>query len=277
MTGHAKGLVLRIKMSPRCIAHLPLFVEVTLANEATGAEAYHGLTACNPWAPPFPIEFALRAASRKVTLPAGSDAGLEESTEAFDLAPGESRTWVLDLSELDTPTPPGTWQCTARWVMPHEHPRAAGPSISIEPVRAADVPLIGRLRLSGDADGPTWANLIEDPEALHSPELRGLSAESRRALAPYLILHEAVHGPEPLSRFPLARFWEHQHGPWASEAAVLRYELAWARQAPELPHLRASILASWPGVAYRLDEVDQGAGLLTAWRDRVGPEGGKVR
>ena len=275
MTGQSTGLALRIKTSHRYVAHLPMFVEVTLANDATDAEELVGLTACNPWDPPFPVELAFSAGTRRVTLPSRSDTGREQSTDTFTLAPGQARTWVLDLSELDTPIPPGAWHCTARWVMRDARSPAATAtaSVSVEAARAADVPLLRRLRVFGDADTPSWANLVEDREALHSPELHGLSAESRRALAPYLVIHRAVHGREPLSKFPPERLSELQQGPWASEAAVLRYELAWARHAPDLARLGSSILASWPGVAYRLDEVDRGAGFLTALRDRVGPEG----
>lgn len=36
--------------------------------------------------------------------------------------------------------------------------------------------------------------------------------------------------------------------------------------------LRAAILASWPGVTFRLDQIDRGAGRLTAFRKRFGRE-----
>jgi hypothetical protein len=274
MTAHASHLVLRIKMSPRYVAHLPMFVEVTLANAATDREEYVGLTACNPWAPPFPVEFAFNAGTRTVTLPGKSDVGREEVADTFNLAQGQTRTWVVDLSELDVPIPPGAWVCSAHWLMRFEQPRAARANVTIEAPKAADVPLLRRLRLFGDAESPSWANLVEERDAIHSPELHGLSAESRRALAPYLTIHRAIHGPQPLSKFPRQPLAELRSGPWASEAAVLEYELAWARHAAHLTELRSSILVSWPGVAYRLDEVDQGAGFLTALRDRVGSEGG---
>ncbi|HXU64431.1 MAG TPA: hypothetical protein VN962_22180 [Polyangia bacterium] len=277
MMGPSNKLALRIKMSARYVAHLPMFVEVTLANPATSAEEYVGLITCNPWAPPFPVEFAFSSGARKVPLPARSDVGWEEAAHRFNLPPGQARTCVLDLSELDTPIPPGAWHCTAGWLMRVEHPRWAGASVTIAAAPAADLPLIDRLRVLRRADSASWANFLEDRDAIHSPELRGLSAESRRALAPYSTIHRAIHGPQPLAKFPLEQLSELRSGPWASEAAVLEYELAWARHAAHLTELRSSILASWPGVTYRLDEVEKGAGYLTALRDRVGPDSGEGR
>jgi len=276
MSAHAKGLALRIKMSDRAVAHLPLFVEVTLAN-TTDAEAYEGLAACNPWSPPFPVELAFTSATRRVTLPARSEAGREEPTDTFDLAPGEARTWVLDVSELDTPIAPGAWHCAGRWLMRDEHPRSAAVNVVVGAARPGDVPLLERLRLFGQADSPTWANLIEARQALDSPEFQALSGESRRALAPYAIIHHAIHGRAPLAQVAPEPLSEVRQGPWASEAAVLRYELAWARRDAERAGLRRSILTSWPGVAFRLDEIERGAGYLTALRHRVGPGGGQVR
>lgn len=277
MTAHRHGLALRIKMSHRYVAHLPMFVEVTLANQAADGLVYMGLTECNPWAPPFPVEVTFSTGTRKLTLPGQADEGLEEAGGGFDLSPGGARTWVLDLSELDTPVAPGAWHCTARWLMRHEHPRWSGAGVvTVEAGRPADVPLLDRLRLLRGADSPSWANLVEDRAALDRPELGALSAKSRRALAPYLVMHRAVHGPEPLSRFPPEQLADLQQGPWASEAAVLRYELAWSRQASDMAQLRSAILAAWPGVAYRLGEIERGAGLLTALRHRVGPNGGNA-
>jgi hypothetical protein len=81
-----------------------------------------------------------------------------------------------------------------------------------------------------------------------------------------LILHEAVHGPQTLSALPIELLSPLLGGPWGSEASVLTYELLSSRAAPDLVDQRAAVLARWPGVAYRLDEIDRGAGLLTRWR-----------
>jgi hypothetical protein len=270
MTEPAKGLALRLNMARHYVGGLPMFVEATLANE-TATSTYYGLTHCNPWWPPFPIEFEFRAGAHTVRLPGQWDVGEEEPTGGFTLRAGEARTFVLDLSEVDVPIPPGAWQCTARWLMRFEQPRSSPVSVKIEAMTPADAPLVQRVRRSGGPRPRSWANFVEDPRALDRADFRGLSAEARRALVPYLIIHEAAHGPAPLSKFPPEHL-SHQHGPWASEAAVLGYELAWARHAPDLTGLRSVILASWPGVAFRLDEIDRGAGLLTDFRESFGRE-----
>lgn len=275
MTTPSKGLTLRLKMAPHYVDGLPMFVEATLANE-TATSTYYGLTPCRPWSPPFPIEFEFSAGTKRVTLPAVSDAGAEEPTRGFRLAPGEARTWVLDLSELETTIPPGPWQCTASWLMRREQPQTSPVSVDVDTITPSDAPLVGRLRRSGGARTPSWANAVEDRRAFDGQEFRALSADARRALVPYLIIHQAAHGPEPLSKFPPEHLSQ-QEGPWASEAAVLRYELAWARHDGNLASLRSAILTSWPGVAFRLDQIDRGAGLLNAFRQRFGRESGTVR
>jgi hypothetical protein len=265
MSERPSELTLRLQGPPTAIAGLPLLVEVTLANETEQAD-YYGLMTCDPWSPPFPIAFTFSGEGGEIRLPARSTATAGATRAGFDLSAGEARTFVVDLSELETVVPPGTWRLSARWVMRHEQPRSSPVEVVLEPSHPGDGPLIQRLRRLGGAV-PSWGNLIKDRDALDDPALRGLSASARRALLPYLILHEAVHGPQPLSQFPMDLLAAYVDGPWASEAAVLSYELWSAQGAPDLAERRAAVLARWPGVAFRLEEIDRGAGLLTTWRE----------
>lgn len=258
-------LALRLQAPSTATAGLPLFVEVTLANQTESAD-YYGLANCDPWSPPFPIEFTFSGQGEEVRLPGRSTATAGATRTGFDLSPGQARTFVLDLSELEIEVPPGAWQLSAHWVMRHEQPRSSPVAIALEPPDPAQAPLIRRLRRLGGAR-PSWANLIRERDALDDPALRGLSAAARRSLLPYLILHEAVHGPQPLSQFPIDLLSAYTGGPWASEAEVLIYELLSARSAAGLADRRAAVLARWPGVEFRLDEIDRGAGLLTLWRE----------
>jgi len=266
MSERPTELTLRIQASPTYIAGPPMFVEVTLANETEGAE-YYALTSCDPWSPPFPVEFTFNAGGQSVRLPSRSDVSSGATPRGFDLVPGEARTFVLDLSELETPVPPGVWQLEARWVMRHEQPWSAPVAVTITAGDPADLPLLQRLRRIGGVRNSSWSNLVKDPAAFEESALRDLSPESRQALLPYLIIHQAVHGPEPLSRFPVEFLAEQRQGPWGSEAAVLAYELAWARQSPDLPGQRAALLTEWPGLAFRLDQIERGLGLLTTLRE----------
>jgi hypothetical protein len=253
---------------------LPFFVEVTLANQTEAAE-YYDLMPCDPLSPPFPIEFTFTMGTDRVVLPARSSASPAARSRGFDLSPGEARTFVVDLSELEPALPDGAWQCQARWVMRHESPRSAPAPITLTSVAAAERPLLARLRSSGGAQSPSWSNFIEAPDALEQGDtLQGLSEEARRALVPYLILHQAIHGPEALAVFPPDFLAQYIQGPWASEASVLAYELLWSRRAPDLPQQRAGLLQRWPGLGFRVAEIEAGAGLLTRLRRDYGPKGG---
>jgi hypothetical protein len=252
---------------------LPFFIEVTLANETQASDYYH-LTDCDPFSPPFPIELTFTEGHRRVPLPSRSPSH-DENRHGFDLSPGESRTFVLDVAELSPPLKTGHWQVQACWVMRHETPRSTPVAVVLTAGNAADAPLLAQLRNAGDARTSSWANLIKTPGALEGAALRSLSERASRALVPYLIVHQAVHGPEPLSAFPPEFLASHaqgpSQGPWASEAGVLTYELMWARRAADLAARKAELLSRWPGVAFRVQEIEAGAGLLTTLRDEYGP------
>lgn len=257
MSERPTELTLRVVAPATATAGLPLFVEVTLAND-TEASDYYGLMPCDPWSPPFPVEFTFSGEGGDVRLPARSGASTGATRAGFDLSPADARTFVLDLSLLRTEVPPGVWRLAARWVMRHEQPRSPDVTITVNDADAPDQPLLQR----------SWAELVLDRNAVEDEALRRLSEPARRALLPYLILHEAVHGPQPLSQFSSDVLSSAYLPPtWASEAGVLTYELLSARAAPDVAARRAALLVRWPGVAFRLEEIDRGAGLLTRWRE----------
>ena len=262
-------LTLRLRMAPDYVVGSPFFVEVTLSNDTEGAE-YYGLSTCDPAFPPFPVEMTFTAGDDVVTLPARSTGG-RERRRGFNLVPGQARTYVLDLSELEPALAPGAWQCRARWVMDHETPLSETVAVTLAAPVAGDLPLLARLRRAGRAKTPAWANLIKARDELDADTMRGLSAQAGRALVPYLIVREAVQGPEPLASFPLDFFVaQAAEGPWASEASVLAYELRWARQAPDLAEQRTALLGRWPGVEFRLQAIEAGNGRLTTLRAEFG-------
>lgn len=55
-------------------------------------------------------------------------------------------------------------------------------------------------------------------------------------------------------------------------AALLSYELACARRAPDQSQRRAQLLSRWPGVAFRIAHIDSGLGILTTLREDFGPK-----
>jgi hypothetical protein len=265
-------LSLRLQMASHYVLGLPFFVELTLSNETEGSE-YYDLLSCDPLAPPFPVEFTFAAGDADVTLPAKSGMAGEGGRRGFDLVPGEARTFVVDLSELEPNLAPGAWQCQGRWVMRHERPRSAPVSVVLEAAASADLALLGRLRAAGGVQSPSWANFIKSGGVLEQESaLEGISEPASRALVPYLILHEAVHGPESLAVFPPEFLSQHREGPWASEAAVLSYELEWARHAQDLPQREEDLLRRWPGLSFRVEQIKAGTGRLTILRRQYGPE-----
>jgi hypothetical protein len=273
MGERATELTLRLRMAPQYVLGPPCFVELTLGNETEGAE-YYDLLHCNPLSPPFPVELTFVAGETSVALPAKFSAADEASQRGFRLAPGQARTFVVDFSELEPRLAPGDWQCQGRWLMPYEEPRSAPIAVRLAAAPPEDLAILRRLRHAGGARSPGWANLIKSREVLEQESaLEGLSEQASRALVPYLILHQMVHGPDSLAQFPPDVLSEPQReGPWASEAAVLAYELQWARRASDLPQRERELLQRWPGVAFRVEEIKQGAGLLTRLRGQYGPD-----
>ena len=271
MTEPPEELTVGLRTAPEYVGGLPFFVEVTLANDTEGAE-YYNLAPCDPLDPPFPVELTFTAGEQRVALPARSPMAGEQRP-GFDLSPGESYTVVLDLSELEPVLEAGPWRMQARWVMRHEKPTSTPVPVTLVAGDPTDAPLLSKLRHAGGALQPSWKNLLRAPSALDPGEtMNGLSAGARRALVPYLILHQAIHGPEPLATFPPEFLAPHEQGPWASEAGILSYELFQARHAPDLAQRRERLLQRWPGLAFRAREVDAGAGLLTRLRGEYGPE-----
>ena len=265
-------LTVRLRMAPEAVVGPPLFAEVTLANETEGSE-YYDLLHCTPFQPPFPIEFTFSSGMERVVLPARSTSGSGARRRGFALTPGEARTFVVDLSELEVAPSPGTWACDARWIMRHEEPRSPPVQITLNAPNPEDLPLLAGLRRLGGAGSPRWINFIRDPDALANRVLfQSLSDQARSALVPYFILHQVVHGPESLSAFPLAFLAQHLEGPWGSEAGVLSWELLWARGASDLAQRKQALLQRWPGVAFRLSQIEAGNGLLTTLKRTYGPE-----
>ncbi len=274
MAEHPTTLTLRMRMEPTAVLGLPWFVEVTLANETQGAE-YYRLGPCVPASPPFPVELVFTHGKERVALPASDGDRFERRAGAFDLLPGESRTFVLDLSELAPVArlPPGHWQCQATWLMPHEEPRAPTVPVEILAAKAGDLAKVDRLRHAGGARSPSWFNFVRMGDAADVRVARNLvSQQARGALLPYVIMCEAVHSPAPLSRFSPSELLRFRDGPWASEAALLSYELACARHAPDRSQLRARLLSRWPGVAFRVIGIDKEMGILTTLREDYGPK-----
>lgn len=273
MAEHPTTLTLRMRMEPTAVLGLPWFVEVTLANETQGAE-YYRLGPCNPSDPPFPVEVVFARGKERVSLPASGGDRSEQGKGAFNLLPGQSRTFVLDLSELAPAARlvPGHWQCQATWLMPHEQPRTPTVPVEISAAKTGDLAKIDRLRRAGDARSPSWFNFVEMGDAADVRVARNLvSQQARGALLPYVIMHEAVHSPAPLSRVSPSELLRYSDGPWASEAALLSYELACARRTPDQSQLRARLLSRWPGVAFRVEGIDKEMGILTTLREDHGP------
>lgn len=264
-------LTLRLRMEPTAVLGFPWFAEVTLANDTDGSE-YYDLGPCDPWSPPFPVELAFANGNTRVVLPSSSAVRPRPGRGTFDLLPGEARTFVLDISELEPSLTAGPWQCHATWVMQHEQPRSHPVSVELSTGRPADLAKLRQLRLAGGSRSPSWLNFVElgDFADVRTVQRR-LSEQARHALLPYVFMHEAVHGPEPLARLAPDTLLQFREGAWASEAALLWYELAGIRGAADQAQRRVELLSRWPGLAFRVAEIERGVGILTRLRLQYGP------
>lgn len=262
-------LGLQLQVFPTYGVGMPMFVECTLENATEGSE-YYDLLPCDPFDPPFPIELTFSQPDRSVVLPARTTSRREPVRGGFDLVPGQARTFVVDASELSPSLSPGLWEVQARWVMEHERPRSSPVVTTLSASSPEDLGALSRLRATIEFPG-TWMGVLRaPPSSVRDRQWDRLSAVAQAEVLPYRLLCEAIHGPSELDALPLDMFDPAERGPWRSEVAVLRYELAWARGSAD-PGERAQVLARWPGLEHRIESIEAGEGTLSGLRQAHGP------
>jgi len=267
-------LELRIDASPRYRRGYPMLIAVTVGNPLP-KRTYMALPEIDRFVVPPPVEFTIVAAGATDgdVLPCKGPGAHEGEPEGFRLGPGESWTGLVDLSELGPTPKAGGFVLHARYVARPVSAEAEPVSFEIDVPGDDEAAAVARLRASNLEDAPSWNTFLTNNFREVEPvELDGIPPEGRAALAFTLALHRAIYGAAGVDTLDLGCFRGLGDGAVALECEVLEHELAAARGDPSAATLRARVVGTWPGLAWRLAENDAREGLLTRLRQVHGAE-----
>ena len=243
-------LTLELEVPLMSVSGFPCLLALELQNGPAGLPRV-GLPQLSPLEPPYLL--GLRWAEGETTLAQvrGIDPDFGESPlwePSFRLLAGQSRRQLVDLDLALTPVPPGHGQLTL-----DDHGTGCSASCTLAVAEATDAE---RRVLARRAPQTHWlAQLVREP--LDEVEL---STPARESLALYLAWAEAIRAPN-LAELRPSVFTELPAG-LAPEAACFDYERALACGDDRAPELRRSVEQRWPGLGWRLTEVDAGRGML---------------
>jgi hypothetical protein len=271
---------------PEYLIGFPMVVAVTCWNK-TEKSTFYNLPGCDLWETVSPVGFTfITDDGRKTVLPTASTSAREGPPEGFKLAPGESRRMLFDLSSLNPPSTPGTYHLIATYKL------NAGASVS-EPVEIeliAPEPLDSavslQLRGHNDVNEASWVNFIrnnwrtiyvtspppEKKDVVPYVDAFRLSQRAKEVLAFHFFLHRAVYGPEKVGSLSAKQVEACAKGLLESEAKLLQLEILKARNDRSAKNLQEELLTKFPGVRFRLEEIERGEGFLTTARRSRGAE-----
>lgn len=266
----------------------PMIAAVVVHNPTEHASFYR-LPPFDIFSAPVPVELHAEHAETGEVVPfdASYGAGGEGPPTGYVLEPGERRRMLIDLANLGPPLSSGRYELRGEYVLPKGSPRSERVPFEVLPAAGRDADIAARLWAINDIGEPSWSNFIrynwrsiylEPPipknavAEMQAVDATGLSEEGREALAYHLFLHRATYGPHPLSTLSRSRVDAFADGPLEGEAEVLRYELAAARDGVEAAEIRRLVTERFPGLLWRLDEIDAGRGRLSRLRTTYGAE-----
>lgn len=247
----------------------PMVVQVTVKN-STRTRSWYALPACRLLKAPGPVAFRFTgAAGQVVELAAAATRAGEGPARGFDLEPGQARTMLFDMSELDPALSAGAWNLTGVYTTPRGTSVSPAIAVTLVAPTREDSAAAAMLRAAHGTGAPSWSRLLDDgPPEL--PEV-ALSAAAWRQLAFHEAVHRVVVGTPSLDQVDPATFDGFDGTPLAGEAALLRLELLEARGDSGAAALRATIAGSWPGLRWRLEEMTAGSGWLSGLRRKRKP------
>jgi hypothetical protein len=257
MEGSATPYALKIKCNDSYVAGFPLLVALEVSN--ISKNHHTDLPIFDLFLVPGSVEFVLRGGGHEWTWPSrhrprSDEPGLTE------FPPGKAWLAMQDLSELHPDIPPGHYKLSASMMFPGELVEAPAVAFEVSAPTNEDRAIATRLLATNSKNKRSWLELVtRNPSAWSA---QGLSAAAHATLDYYLYLQEVESSGQPLaSRRPneTDRF---AHGALEAEAAVLRLELLYAAGRPEAPGIEAAVLERWPGLAWRVEKIRAGAGLL---------------
>lgn len=259
-----------VEADPEYRVGFPMVVAVTLRNTTVGT-TWSTLPAFDLLALSVPVQFTFVTASgRRIDLPTRSLRGGEGPPDGISLGPGEARTMLFDISELDPPLTPGAYTLESLYRTRHGSYPAPPLPVAIVAPSHEDGVNAARLRSAQNAPEPSWSRFLDEGRA-DLPEVE-LSPEGWRALAFHESVHRAVYGHLALKAIDPALFDGFKAGPLAGEAALIRLELWLARGDGRAARVREKLLVQWPGLRWRVEEIDAGRGWLAVLRRTVGAD-----
>ena len=193
----------------------------------------------------------------ELAIPAIDPSTRHGALPGYALSPGEARTFLVDLADVCGTITPG--EHTLVLSLPGE--RAIGRA-QFRVVAPSDGERDLASQLCGDEG---WLrSMVLDPRE-RDVHWSSLSARVRSAISIYAILRRATWATR-LSDVPLAMLRGFT-GVLEGDAAVLAYEIARAGADPSAPALRREVIARWPSLGWRVDEIDDDVGLLATLRE----------
>lgn len=258
------GPTVTVLTAPEYLRGFPIMVAIEVANLAPD-EFFYRLPLVGWYASTDDARWIVRTADGdEVTLNDGFIDFEQEGGGGFNLGYEDRYVMLLDLSAFGVELPAGEHQVQVGYPVEDFVASAWTPLKLVDP-SAADAALAKAALMTSSGDDSSWMALLEDGTA--TPDFSGLSERARRRVALLEFLREVLHGPVDLAAIDPAGLDAIAGGPLDGEREVLRYELLHARAQPDQAALQTGIERSWPGLAWRLDEVDEGRGFLLTRRD----------
>jgi hypothetical protein len=252
---------------------LPIIVSVTLINRSSITEFMRTTPLNLPFYGGGNVSVSLVPTDARGILVEARLPQPEDSDPVVMLHHNKKRRMVWDLSCLGVAFKPGRYALTLTIRIGSFMRKSNTVPIELVELREADAREATRLRKLGDATADTgeWGPFLRNNWNTVTPS-PDFSPEARAQLALHLFLHRATWipgGVASLDSTPLDAI----HAPQlAGEVAVLKYEIQHARHDRHAAGSRAALLARFPGLRYRVDEIEHGKGTLTAYRDTYGVE-----
>ena len=268
----------KLEAEPRYLLGFPMLVAVTYDN--TGSQTQYlrlpelGFWVAKGW---FRLNFEPIGANGAPLATAAAPHEMDE--KGMVLNPGEMARMPLDLSNFATGLKPGSYRLTFTFVQgPHE--RSSQPvEVVIEAPGAGEVAVAEKLRRMAATPRDTggWGPFLTSNWNT-VPPVSGLGAAAQRQLRLHLFLHRAIYGPEGPGQLDFSPLKTLDGPVLEPEAQLLMLEgLAAAKGAAAAQKQGNALVAKWPGLRGRVEEILAGRGVITAGRGRFGAEAKRVR
>jgi hypothetical protein len=201
----------------------------------------------------------------------------DENLFRTELMAGQIKRMLIDLSQFGRPLSHGQYQLSLSIFDGSSVSRSSSPVrvefIEPSPAERTEAERLRRLGLRAHVvDCGSWQPfLISNWNTVSLSQTLGEKASHQLAL--HLYLHRAAYGPETLDHLPIDDLRKLRGPVLSAEAGCLEYEiLALRGNKTELEAARSRLLQTWPGLKVRLEQIENGQGLLTTLRKGYGVE-----